>query len=124
MAEIDDAELTGLRQRLALAESVCVLYGWTGLRMDSDRDKALFELWSMWSKLPGTDVSPEGNPELTDTLIADLARRRDETRARVLASLWQIPVEDARKHVEQEGPAMRREAADAVQAETDLRRVV
>jgi hypothetical protein len=98
-----DPEITALRQRLALAESVCVLYGWTGSRPDSDRDKALFELWSMWAKLPGTDTSPEGNPELTDALISDLARRRDETRAQVLAKLWQIPVEDARKHVEQEG---------------------
>lgn len=92
-----------LRRRLALAESVCVLYGWTGVQGSTEREKALLELWMMWSRFPGTDHSPEGNPELTDTLISDLARRRDETRAQTLARLLGMTTDEARRYVEQEG---------------------
>lgn len=102
-AQISTDEVAALRRRLALAESVCVLFGWTGVRGSTDRDKALHELWSMWSDLPGADNSPEGNPELTDSLISDLARRRDETRARTLARIWGMTEDEAREYVKQEG---------------------
>ena len=72
------------RERLEAAERVCVLYGWSALGDGSDRSKALHELWSEWDDLPGTDSSSAGNPELSDERIAELARRRDETRARTL----------------------------------------
>lgn len=81
------AENEALRRRLAVAERVCVLFGWTAVHDASDRDKALHELWSEWDDLPDTDSSPAGNPDLTDELISQLARKRDETRARTLARI-------------------------------------
>lgn len=77
-------ENKALRHRLAIAERVCVLYGWTGQRHETERDKALHEVWSFWHNLPDTDSSPDGNPELTDELISELAAQRDATRARTL----------------------------------------
>lgn len=96
MAEIDDAELTALRARLAAAEQVCMLYGWTGARRESDQDKALHEVWSDWVDLSGVSLLPEDHPELSDERIAELARKRDATRARVLARIpWKEAGSDA-----------------------------
>jgi hypothetical protein len=76
-----------IRERLEAAERVCVLYAWTGGPHDSDRSKALHELWSHWVKVSGNDCSPAANPDLSDELIEQLARQRDATRERTLAAI-------------------------------------
>lgn len=78
---------TDIRARLEAAERVCVMFGWTAARMDSDRDKALHELWAEWVSISGVSTSPEDHPDLSDDRIAELARRRDETRRRTLARI-------------------------------------
>lgn len=69
--------------RLTLAERACVMFGWTASRQKSDRDKALHELWSAW-----VDVVPDTRrmawPELSDAMVAELAAKRDATRAATL----------------------------------------
>jgi hypothetical protein len=81
MAEIPEE----IRERLEAAERVCVMYSWTSSLDDSDRPKALFELWRRWTEVSGNDCSPAANPDLSDELIGQLARQRDETRERTLA---------------------------------------
>lgn len=79
-----DAET--LIERLKAAEDVCVLYGWSASTAhQSDRDKALQELWNRWHDTAGRDASSrERNPHLTDERIAELARKRDATREATL----------------------------------------
>lgn len=69
--------------RLKAAEDVCVMWAWSPTQ-DSKRDKATHELWRQWTNLSGNDSSPESNPHLTDELIAELAAKRDATRAETL----------------------------------------
>jgi hypothetical protein len=81
-------ELAGARERLAAAETVCVLFGWTSAHDDTDREKALTMLWRRWSNLVGNAfTSPGAHPELSDEVIASLARERDAIRERTLAKL-------------------------------------
>jgi hypothetical protein len=72
--------------RLRAAEDVCVLYSWTASTAhQSDREKALHELWSKWYNLVGPAAcEPAKNPHLTDEVISDLARQRDATREATL----------------------------------------
>jgi hypothetical protein len=78
------ADNDGLRARLEAAERVCALYGWTGAHHDSDRGKALHELWRQWCDLPGSTPHLVDHPELTEGYIAALARKRDAIRERTL----------------------------------------
>jgi hypothetical protein len=82
------SEVEELRRRLEAAERVCVLYSWTGHVHDSDRGKALHELWAEWAGLPGTSWQPEDHPDLSDERISELARRRDDKRARTLDRIY------------------------------------
>jgi hypothetical protein len=75
------------RTRLEAAERVCLLYGWSGIGGDSDRSKALREMWGEWADLPGVSLRPGDHPGLSDERIAELARRRDEIRARTLGRM-------------------------------------
>lgn len=77
-----DAEIEGVLDRLHHAETICVLYGWTGTNQGrSERDDALTELWLRWFQRVGDDfVSPGENPELSDSVISDLARARNRKR--------------------------------------------
>jgi hypothetical protein len=75
--------------RMEAAEAVCLMFGWTAARMGTDRDKALHELWRHWVQVSGVSLDPEDHPELSDVVIADLARKRDETRASTLAAIRQ-----------------------------------
>jgi hypothetical protein len=81
--------------RLRAAEEVCLMYGWTGACRDTDRDKALHELWSHWVNVSGASMSPADHPELSDERIAELARQRDETRARTLARIRELGDQEA-----------------------------
>jgi hypothetical protein len=75
---------TELETRLAVAEDVCVIYAWSPSRTVTDREKAAHELWDRWSHLAGNDCTAKSNPHLTDELIAELAAKRDATRAATL----------------------------------------
>lgn len=77
-----------LLERLAAAERVCLMFGWTGSTGTSDHDKALHELWSDWVNLSGVSQLPRDHPELGDDRIAELARQRDEKRSRALARIY------------------------------------
>jgi hypothetical protein len=74
-----------LEERLRLAEDVCALLSWSPVRHDTDRDKALYELWRRWSHVASTDR--RDYPHLNDEVIAELARQRDETRAETLSRM-------------------------------------
>lgn len=79
-----------LQVRLADAENVCVLFGWTGAHMDSERDKALHQLWSEWAKRYGVLLSPGAHPELSDAYIARLAADRDRIRQLTLDKIRRV----------------------------------
>jgi hypothetical protein len=82
---VDSEEVASdLQRRLEAAERVCVLYGWTGGGSGSDREKALHELWSDWVDVSGVSLSQTDHPDLSDERIAELAQRRDATRAATL----------------------------------------
>lgn len=73
-----------LEERLAAAEDVCALYGWSPARNDdTDREKATHELWRTWLGKVGS-ADREAFPHLTDERIAELAARRDATRRMTL----------------------------------------
>jgi hypothetical protein len=82
------AEAETLRKRLEVAELVCVMVGWVP-EAPGDRGKALYELWSGWLHISGVGTDPADHPELSDERIAELARKRDETRARTLERIWE-----------------------------------
>lgn len=83
-------DIERLETRLRAAEDVCVLVGWTG-RGSTHHEKALHELWVKWMEVSGNNCTPEANPHLTDEFIAELAAKRDATRARTLAKIRQLP---------------------------------
>lgn len=67
-----------LEARLTAAERFCVVFGWTGVARDSDRDKAAHELWADWVRVSGHPLSPRANQEL-DALVPTLAAMREAT---------------------------------------------
>lgn len=76
-------EIERLRQRLAAAEQVCVLYSWIGIPDQTDRGKAALQAWIDWSHQYGPlPKSAEWNDRITE-----LARRRDEIRAATLRKI-------------------------------------
>lgn len=77
--------LEQLKARLAAAELVCVAYGISPARHDSDREKATHELWSDWQELAQADMT-----SLSDERIVELARRRDANRAEALRRSAQL----------------------------------
>jgi uncharacterized protein YbaA (DUF1428 family) len=80
-------------ERLKAAEDVCVMFAWTQARYVTDRDKAAHELWRRWTAASGNDCSKKRNPHLTDELIAELAAKRDATRAATLRHFFGPEVE-------------------------------
>lgn len=82
------AERDRLAERLKLADAVCLLFGWSPSRDHTEREKALTMLWRRWAAAapPGL-LDPAEHPELSDEAIAELARQRDEIRARTLTAL-------------------------------------
>jgi hypothetical protein len=79
-------EIEALKERLAAAERICVLTGWTPCQ-DTQRGKALHELWADWADAYGADAEARHGDELSDEYIAALARKRDETRRATLARI-------------------------------------
>ena len=78
------------QERLArAAEQVCLMVGWTGVD-NSERGKALTELWNAWYneyQLAGGSSAPSAHPELSDERIRELAAQRDATVAATLARI-------------------------------------
>jgi hypothetical protein len=85
----DATELMGLRRRLNAAEQVCVMFGWAGIHDETDRDKAVSQLWHEWNNLVGSEFSdPEAHPDLDDDAIAALARQYDLRRHLTDQRIW------------------------------------
>lgn len=84
VAERDEWKATAerLRARLLLAETHCVIYGSTGSRMETDREKASTQSWMDWFHAHRHEA-----PDVTDEQVAELARRRDEIQTRTLAAI-------------------------------------
>lgn len=80
-----------LERRLALAEDVCRLYGWTAVREEGEREKAANVLWGRWLDAVGGSgspaIRPANHPHLSDAAITRLAAERDEVRRRTLRRL-------------------------------------
>jgi hypothetical protein len=80
-----------LELRLRLAEDTCVMFGWCGVKDDSERGKAATELWIRWAHHVGLDyVGPAAHPELAGA-EASLARQRDATRSAVITHFFGEP---------------------------------
>jgi hypothetical protein len=78
---MDEQAIAKLRERLQAAEDVCLMYGWSAGRFESDYDKATHEVWSHWADLVGGEfLSPQSHPDLNDRRIAELAAERDRKR--------------------------------------------
>lgn len=76
-----------IEQRLAVAEDVCVAYGWSPVTHGSDVEEATHELWARWSKLVGSEFTgPDQHVELNSS-VQSLAEQRRETRRRTLDAL-------------------------------------
>lgn len=69
-----------LLRRLAAAEQVCVLYGWTAASDDTDRDKATTQAWMQWQSKYGVG----GPTPAWNARVAELAAERDRIRAHTL----------------------------------------
>jgi hypothetical protein len=77
-----------LEVRLRLAEHVCLMYGWSPARVDTDREKACHELWRRWTAaVPEAEQSRKATPHLSEDVVRELAAQRDATRATTLRRL-------------------------------------
>lgn len=81
-------ELDGLRERLAAAEAVCLLFGWSPSHATTDREKAAYMLWCHWADRVGNEfTAPSSHPELSKDVIRTLARARDAIRDKTLSKI-------------------------------------
>ncbi len=76
----------GLPERLAAAELVCTIFGWTGVDYSSDRGKAVSQAWIDWSRSYGAPLPNSA----WNARIAELAARRDASRDQALATLRRL----------------------------------
>lgn len=67
-AEIDRLSVESMRDRLKLAEELCVLFGWSAVRRDeSPRDRLAFEAWRRWYDYVGEERGgPKANKRIND----------------------------------------------------------
>lgn len=72
---------------LDAAEAVCLMFGWSGVNLDTDRGLATSELWHRWANtVPDGFTSPRTHPELvaSEEVLAESRRRtRRATVARI-----------------------------------------
>lgn len=79
--EYEGLDREQMAERLAVAEDVCRMFGWSAVRAESERDKATSQLWGAWSDLAGPDATDPGRyPHLNDEAQFALAVQRDLTR--------------------------------------------
>lgn len=72
-----------LRERLALAESLCVLFGW-----GSSGSDATVQAWMEWANHVGSDyTSPRAHPDLNERRIHELDATRKRVRNETLRSI-------------------------------------
>lgn len=78
-----------LERRLALAEDVCRMFGWSPSHSaGTDREKAAYMLWTDWLAEAGSDAAdPRRFPHLSDETVQRLAAARDEIRASTLRAI-------------------------------------
>lgn len=69
-----------LEERLAAAEEVCLMFGWSALHEDTDRDIAAYLLWSKWLDLAGDFADPRKHPHLSDEAIAPMVAAYSKKR--------------------------------------------
>jgi hypothetical protein len=82
MSEIDE-----LRERLAAAEQVCVLVGWSAIGNQTDPlQRALTQAWLDWTHRPDVGQPDPQSPEW-QARVQDLANRRTATRTLTLGRL-------------------------------------
>ena len=84
-SDYDTLTADEIKRRLAAAEDVCLMFGWTAARGYTDRDKAASELWMRWADLVGDGFTdPDGHEDLDEVALA-AARdaKRDQTLARI-----------------------------------------
>lgn len=87
MTDYSGLSRTELEQRLAVAEDVCLMFGWSAAPdYTRDRSAAAVELWMRWARLPGVSTNPVHHPELVGA-EASLAAQRRATRDDVLTKL-------------------------------------
>lgn len=80
--------VSDLELRLAAAEQVCVLYGWTGSNDRSERGDAVTQAWMDWVHSYGHEMERAAVKDPAwDARIKDLARRRREIRDATIARL-------------------------------------
>jgi hypothetical protein len=60
-------------ERVAAAEAVCLMYGWSAVSEATPRQRATHALWKRWVRLVDPDfLTPERHPDLSDEAIARL----------------------------------------------------
>lgn len=80
--------MSTVEERLVAAEKVCLLFGWTGVKGNTVRDKATTQAWIEWARLyPKDYCDPPNHPDLNDEAIEALAAERDRIRAETLKGL-------------------------------------
>jgi hypothetical protein len=67
-SEIDRLSEESMRERLKLAEELCVLFGWTSVKRDESlRDGLAFEAWRRWYHYVGAERGgPKGNRRINE----------------------------------------------------------
>lgn len=71
-----------LRERLALAEAACILFGWSAGVPESQGGEAVHQAWSEWYKHVGSDYgSPRAHPDLDERRVHELVTTRRTIRA-------------------------------------------
>lgn len=74
--DYNELSVSELKERLAAAERVCILYGMTAPSLKTDGEKAGFILWQKWMELTA-DQPDIDQSEMTTAFVSGLARQRD-----------------------------------------------
>lgn len=82
-----------LEDRLEAAEALCILYSWTGVRRETDREVAAFELWRKWFAIVGEEfLLGKAHPDLQDRALRPLVERGRRIRERTLRQIQEHAV--------------------------------
>lgn len=82
--------------RLAAAEAVCLLYGWSAsTRREGFRERATYALWSKWLAFVGGNAFafPKLHPHLDDDALKPIVQEDEELEAETLRRINEIVVE-------------------------------
>jgi hypothetical protein len=87
VSDYADLSRDALEARLKVAEDALTLVGWASdLSRQSVRTDAALEMWMIWTRMSGKDLSPAANEHLVrmePTLAAARAAKREQTLARI-----------------------------------------